>query len=98
MIRTIAFLAAIAVMPTLAIALAPPAPHLGPSLIVQASQSIDSCYKKCFLDAKGEEQPQIRLQPRLQRQTEEKVRGQVLAEAWQRSQEAQVVPVALLLR
>ncbi len=53
MIRTIAFLAAIAVMPTLAIALAPPAPHLGPSLIVQASQSIDSCYKKCFLDAKG---------------------------------------------
>jgi hypothetical protein len=40
-------------IPTLAMALAPPAPHPATSAVVLASQSIDSCYKKCFLDAKG---------------------------------------------
>jgi hypothetical protein len=53
MLRTAVVSASIALIPTFAIALTPPLPHPGPVVVAPATQAIDSCYKKCFLDAKG---------------------------------------------
>lgn len=55
MLRTAIVSAVIALSATaaLALALAPRAAHPEPGVVVPATQSIDSCYKKCFIDAKG---------------------------------------------
>jgi hypothetical protein len=54
MLRTALMATAIAVMPTVVLALVPPiSPGGAPSIVVPALQAVDPCYKKCFLDAKG---------------------------------------------
>ncbi len=53
MLRIIVLAASVASAPTLAVALAPPASCAVQSSIAPAAQSVDPCYKKCFLDAKG---------------------------------------------
>jgi len=48
-----ALAAAAGLIPMLAMALPLHTPNYGPRLVTPATQSIDRCYKKCFLDAKG---------------------------------------------
>ena len=52
MLRITAAALAVAFVPAVAFALAPPAAQRAPTVVAPASQSIDSCYKKCFLDPK----------------------------------------------
>ncbi|HWK34554.1 MAG TPA: hypothetical protein VNR51_12855 [Hyphomicrobium sp.] len=53
MLRVAAAAAAIACVPAFALALSPTIAQRSPSIVVLSSQSIDSCYKKCFLEAKN---------------------------------------------
>jgi hypothetical protein len=53
MLRVAVATAAVALIPALAFALSPPATPRGASIVAPSTQSIDSCYKKCFLDAKN---------------------------------------------
>ncbi len=51
MFRAAIVAAVVALVPAVAVALSPPVLHGGPRVAVPATQSIDYCYKKCFLDA-----------------------------------------------
>lgn len=53
MLRTAIVAAAMAFIPTVVLALAPPPPRGAPGVVVPVLQAVDPCYKKCFLDAKG---------------------------------------------
>jgi hypothetical protein len=53
MMRIAAIACAVALVPGLSFALSPPSATSPAGVITPASQSIDRCYKKCFLDAKG---------------------------------------------
>ena len=53
MLRKAVVVAAMVFIPTVALALMPHAPPAGPGVVLPASQTVDPCYKRCFLDAKG---------------------------------------------
>jgi hypothetical protein len=53
MLRTAIAAAVVALVPVAALALSPPSIGTEPGGVVLVSQSIDYCYKKCFLDAKN---------------------------------------------
>ena len=55
MLRQIVLAVAIAAVPAAALALTRPALPLAADTIRLANQSIDSCYRKCFLDAKNKD-------------------------------------------
>jgi hypothetical protein len=53
LLRVAAIACAVALVPVTSFALGPPHATPAAGMIVPATQSIDPCYKKCFLDAKG---------------------------------------------
>ncbi len=53
MLRTVIAAAAIALIPTIALALTPGRGPAAPSTVIPAYQGVDPCYKRCVLDAKG---------------------------------------------